>query len=82
MVPTISRASDKSILTTSDYKLMLQFASNKQEKDEFISRIDEIEKIREEIIDKARKEEPFDIFICYKRTVDNDSYTKDSTYAR
>lgn len=82
MIPTISRASTKSILTTGDYKLMLQFASSKQEKDEFITRVDEIEKLREEIINKSRNEEPFDIFICYKRTVDDNSYTKDSQIAR
>lgn len=80
-VPTISRASPKSILVTSDYKNMLQYAF-KDEKNFFISEIDRIDKIREEIINKANKEEPFDIFICYKRTVDESSYTKDSIIAR
>ena len=81
--PTISRASPKPITSLSEYNLLLQNSPNNIIKEDYINKINEIEKIRIEIIEKANKEEPYDIFICYKRTAnDNQSYTIDSKVGR
>ena len=81
--PTISRASNKSILSLSEYTLLLETAQNNVIRDDYINKIAEIEKIRLEIIQKASKEGTYDIFICYKRTAsDNQSYTIDSKVGR
>ena len=45
-------------------------------------RLDEIEKLRIESLKMMEKIEPFDVFICYKRTADGGLYTPDSFTAR
>lgn len=41
----------------------------------------EIDRIQKEILDLSRKEEPYDIFICYKETDDSGKRTQDSVIA-
>ena len=70
MIPTIHRNQDISIFLDEDYKLTLQYATNDQA--EYYNKtakiIDNIQKKYNSI---SEKEEPFDIFICYKQTDDN-----------
>ena len=79
--PTISRASTKKITSLDSYKKLLENSKNDFIKEDYINKIEEIENIREEIIAKAKKQEQYDIFICYKRT-DNDLLTQDSHIAK
>lgn len=83
--PTCNRAIDISLFDDENIKSCFAFASENKSK-ELESKINEIESIRKNIINLSKKEKPYDIFICYKRTsniVDGqESYTSDSVAAR
>ncbi len=80
--PTLSRASDASITDTADYKKLMELSQG-DTKQEYVKIFDELEKLRIEIIKKAKKQKPFDVFICYKRTLPGTDYlTPDSETAR
>ncbi len=80
-IPTISRASTTPVMELEDAVKTLENASNTTIKDYYDRCFDEIERLRRKIIDTANKEEPYEIFICYKKT-DGDNYTKDAFKAR
>ncbi len=79
-VPTVNRAQYTSIFADEDYKSALKYADSYQHiiyEDE-AKTIDDIQK---GILEISNKEEPFDVFICYKETDDNGRRTKDSVLA-
>ena len=79
-VPTVNRAQYTSIFADEDYKSALKYADSYQRliyEDE-AKTIDDIQK---GILEISNKEEPFDVFICYKETDDNGRRTKDSVLA-
>lgn len=80
-VPTCSRTHYLSILNDDNYKKAIQYASPEQsvlyEKD--ARYIDDVQK---GILDIAKHEKPFDIFICYKETDAIGQRTKDSIEAQ
>ena len=65
MIPTCYAASIGSLLSASDYKKALQYAES-DERAYFVRQAEYIERVRREWLEKAKKEEPYDIFICYK----------------
>ena len=79
-VPTVNRTQFKSIFTDDNYKSALENASIEQKiiYEEEAKAIDDIQK---GILDISRKEEPFDIFICYKETDAKGRRTIDSVLA-
>ena len=79
-VPTVNRAQYKSIYDDEDYKSALQYATVEQKKvyEEEAEKINEIQK---GILAISQKEEPFDVFICYKETDANGRRTQDSVLA-
>lgn len=79
-VPTIHRAQYTSVLADTDYKLALQYADEKQKRiyEQEASYIDEVQK---GILEISLKEEPFDVFICYKEYDENGNRTPDSALA-
>ena len=79
-VPTVNRAQFTSIYMDEDYKSALQYADELQRKiyEEEAKAIDEIQK---GILEISKKEEPFDIFICYKETDESGRRTQDSVLA-
>ena len=79
-VPTVNRAQFTSIYMDEDYKSALQYADGYQRQiyEEEAKTIDDIQK---GILEISSKEEPFDVFICYKETDANGRRTQDSVLA-
>ena len=78
-VPTCHRTSFDSIIADDDYKEALRCADSIQ-RDIYEREAKEIDRIQKEILALSAKEEPYDVFICYKEN-DNGSRTPDSVIA-
>ena len=79
-IPTINRAQFTSIFDDDNYKSALKYADISQKiiyEQEAVT----INEIQKGILDISQKEEPFDVFICYKETDANGQRTHDSVYA-
>lgn len=79
-VPTVNRAQFTSIFDDDNYKSALRYADGYQRSiyEEEAKAINEIQK---GILAISQKEEPFDVFICYKETDNNGRRTPDSVLA-
>ena len=79
-LPTVNRAQFTSIFDDDNYKSALQYADGYQRSiyEEEAKAINEIQK---GILAISQKEEPFDVFICYKETDNNGRRTPDSVLA-
>ncbi len=79
-VPTVNRAQYTSVLADEDYKSAIANADALQKTiyEEEARAIDEIQK---GILEISQKEEPFDVFICYKETGADGRRTVDSVRA-
>ena len=79
-VPTVNRAQYTSIFDDDDYKSALKYADGYQRSiyEEEAKAINEIQK---GIFEISQKEEPFDVFICYKETDNSGRRTPDSVLA-
>ncbi len=79
-IPTVNRAQFTSIFDDDNYKSALQYADGYQRSiyEEEAKVINEIQK---GILAISQKEEPFDVFICYKETDNNGRRTPDSVLA-
>ncbi len=79
-VPTVNRTQTDSIFNDIHYQSALKYATPEQSAvyEAEAKRIDEIQK---DILAISRKEEPFDIFICYKETDEDGRRTLDSVLA-
>lgn len=80
-VPTCHRSSFESIMEDGDFDQACENAdaiARRVYRDE----AKQLEEIRKGIIEVSGKEEPYDIFICYKETDDNGERTLDSVIAQ
>ena len=80
-IPTCHRSSFESILDSNDFEMVMENAdavSRKQYRDEAKA----IEELRKAILEVSSKEEPYDIFICYKETDEKGDRTIDSVIAQ
>ena len=79
-VPTINRTQFTSIYDDEDYKSALKYAGGYQRSlyEEEASTINEIQK---SILAISQKEDPFDVFICYKESDSSGRRTQDSVLA-
>lgn len=81
-IPTCHRSSVESVLEDEDYLKTLE-KSDVITKALYQNEADQIERIRKQIIDISAKEDPYDVFICYKETDDTTSKrTEDSSIAQ
>lgn len=80
-VPTCHRSSFDSVLEDSDFEQTLENADAIARK-VYREEAKQIEEIRKGIIEVSSKEEPYDIFICYKETDENGERTIDSVIAQ
>ncbi|MDY5667697.1 MAG: hypothetical protein SPK43_00360, partial [Candidatus Onthovivens sp.] len=80
-IPTIHRVSYDSILKDSDYLAALTYA-DAIAKEEYQEEAKQIADIKKNILSISQKEEPFDIFICYKETTETGKRTRDSVLAQ
>lgn len=79
-VPTVNRTQFVSILEDKDYRSALQYATPAQRR-LYETEAREIDRIQRSILAISQREEPFDVFICYKETDDQGRRTMDSVLA-
>lgn len=79
-VPTVNRAQYTSIFDDEDYKAAIQYADAAQ-RVVYEAEAKAINEIQKGILEISQKEEPFDVFICYKETDTNGRRTPDSVLA-
>ena len=79
-VPTVNRAQFTSIFDDEDYKSALKNADALQ-RSIYEDEAKTINEIQKGILEISAKEEPFDVFICYKETDANGRRTPDSVLA-
>lgn len=80
-IPTCHRTQFKSILQDAAYLEALNHADSIQ-KDIYIKEAEYIDSIQKGILEISNKEEPFDVFICYKKSDENGKRTHDSVLAQ
>ncbi len=79
-VPTVNRAQFTSIFDDANYKAAIEHADSAQ-REIYEKEAEAINNIQKGILAISQKEEPFDIFICYKETDENGNRTPDSVLA-
>ena len=79
-VPTVNRAQFTSIFADEDYKQAIAHADGAQ-RAVYEAEAKAIDDIQKGILEISSKEEPFDVFICYKETDNNGRRTPDSVLA-
>ncbi len=79
--PTCNRANFDSFYEQVDYKKAIKYAPEHM-KQFYKEQAEVVEVIRKEIIELVEKEEPYDIFLSFKKTeIGSDDRTQDSMYA-
>lgn len=79
-VPTVNRAQFTSIFDDDNYKSAIQYADGYQ-RSIYEAEAKAINEIQKGILAISQKEEPFDVFICYKESDNNGRRTPDSVLA-
>lgn len=79
-VPTVNRAQFTSVFADEDYKSAIEHADGAQ-REIYEHEAKTIDEIQKGILAISQKEEPFDVFICYKETDANGRRTPDSVLA-
>lgn len=79
-MPTVNRAQFTSIFDDDNYKSALQYADFAQ-REVYESEAKAINEIQKGILAISQKEQPFDVFICYKETGSDGHRTPDSVLA-
>ena len=80
-LPTCHRASFDSFLEDVDYKAALEHA-DVVARAQYQKDAEKIAQVQRGILSISQKEQPFDVFICYKETDENGQRTVDSTLAQ
>ena len=80
-VPTCHRSSFDSIMDDPDFELVMENADS-ETRALYREEAKEIEELRKGILEVSGKEEPYDIFICYKETGEDGERTLDSVLAQ
>lgn len=81
-LPTCHRAQYEPILSDADYLAALEYAPDGYTRYLYENEAGIISEIQRRILSISKKEEPFDVFICYKEATDGGSRTKDSVIAQ
>lgn len=79
-IPTVNRTQYTSVFDDENYKAAIKYADEKQ-RSVYEEEAKEINEIQKGILEISKKEDPFDIFICYKETDENGRRTLDSVLA-
>ena len=79
-VPTCHRTSFDAITADEDFKLAVKYGDAEQKK-LYRDEAKAIDAIQKDILNIAKNEKPFDIFICYKETDESGKRTQDSVIA-
>ena len=79
-VPTCHRTSFDAITADEDFKLAVEYGDAEQ-RELYKAEAKEIDAIQKDILNIAKNEKPFDVFLCYKETDDSGKRTQDSVIA-
>lgn len=79
-VPTVHRAQYTSVYVDDNYKKAVEYADDEQ-KEIYEAEAAKIDEIQQGILEISSKEDPFDVFICYKETDESGERTEDSVIA-
>lgn len=80
-IPTCHRTLTECILDDDDFSQVLE-NSDADMKEMYREKAKEIDRIQQSILEVAAKEDPYDIFICYKETDEDGQRTNDSVVAQ
>lgn len=80
-IPTCHRTSYDSIFDDSNFEMAQEYADVVARK-VYREEAKEIDRLQKSILEIAKNEEPFDIFICYKETAEDGQRTIDSVLAQ
>ena len=80
-IPTCHRSSFDSVMDDPNFELVMEYADTIARR-VYREEAKQIEELRKRIIEVSSKEEPYDIFICYKETDENGQRTLDSVLAQ
>ena len=80
-VPTCHRSSFDSLMEDPDFELVMEY-SDVMARRVYREEAKQIEELRKGIIEVSSKEEPYDIFICYKESTEDGQRTLDSVLAQ
>jgi len=80
-IPTVNRAQFVSIFDDPDYLSAVAYADAVQ-KEVYKAEAAAIDDLQKGILEISSKEDPFDVFICYKESDDQGNRTQDSVYAQ
>ena len=80
-IPTCHRSSFDSVMDDKDFEMVMEY-SDPVSRRVYREEAKQFEEIRKGIIEISGKEEPYDIFICYKETDENGQRTLDSVLAQ
>ncbi len=80
-IPTCHRTQYQSILDCQDYRTALE-KSDREAREIYEEEAKYIDGVQKQILEISKKEETFDIFICYKETNESGERTKDSVIAQ
>ena len=79
-IPTCHRTSFEAITADEDFKLAVKYGDTEQKKI-YRAEAKAIDAIQKDILNIAKNEKPFDVFICYKETDEAGKRTQDSVIA-
>jgi len=82
MLPTCHRVQSASVLSDPDYLAAVQFAPDSEAGQMYREQAQRIADIQKQILAVSEKEDPYDVFICYKETGEDGSRTRDSALAQ
>lgn len=80
-IPTCHRSSFDNVMEDGNFELVMEYADTIA-RPVYRTEAKEIERLRSGILEMSSKEEPYDIFICYKETDDKGDRTVDSLIAQ
>ena len=80
-IPTCHRSSFDSVMDDSNFELVMENA-DPTARGVYRAEAKQIEELRKSIIEVSSREEPYDIFICYKETAPDGDRTIDSVIAQ
>ncbi len=80
-IPTCHRTSYDSIFNDSNFEMALEYADMVAQR-VYREEAKEIDRLQQSILEIAKNEKPYDIFICYKETAEDGQRTKDSVLAQ
>lgn len=81
-IPTCHRVQNNSVLADLDYQEAIKYAPDNHSAEIYKVEAEKISEIQKGILNIARNEKPYDIFICYKESDANGQRTIDSTLAQ